>query len=33
MNIRYPRNLGKPFKLLLTLKKRIEDENVTIKQA
>ncbi len=33
MNMKYPCNLWKPLEPLLTLQNRIEDENVTIKQA
>ncbi len=29
---KYPCNLGKPFKILLTLQNKIKDENVAIKQ-
>jgi hypothetical protein len=31
MNLKYPCNLWKPLKLLLTLQNTIEDENATIK--
>ncbi len=32
MNLKYPRNLWKPFELLLTLQKRLKDEDDAIEQ-
>jgi len=33
MNLKYPCNLCKLLKLLLTLHKKLKDENITMKQA